>query len=121
MAAPADVIPRRPTLVFILVLFALFFVMSRSSQTRYIGETRTMFERSVMIRAQSLTVAQALHRSLAHASYHVGQIVYVAKALRGADWQSLSIPPGQSARYNQAPTLERGPRDGPPAVGRRGR
>jgi hypothetical protein len=78
-------------------------------------------ERSVMIRAQSLTVAQALHRSLAHASYHVGQIVYVAKALRGADWQSLSIPPGQSARYNQAPTLERGPRDGPPAVGRRGR
>jgi rod shape-determining protein MreC len=49
MAAPADVIPRRPTLVFIIVLAALFFVMSRSSQTRYIGETRTMFERSVMI------------------------------------------------------------------------
>src|SRR5256885_16731066 len=35
------------------------------------------------------------------ASYHVGQIVYVAKALHGADWQSLSIPPGQSARYNK--------------------
>lgn len=67
-------------------------------------------ERTVAIRAQSLTVAEALHRSLAHASYHVGQIVYVAKALRGADWQSLSIPPGQSARYNQAPALERAPR-----------
>ena len=67
-------------------------------------------ERTVTIRAQSLTVVEALHRSLAHTSYHVGQIVYVAKALRGADWQSLSIPPGQSARYNQAPALERAPR-----------
>src|SRR5207237_573777 len=66
--------------------------------------------RSRRIRARALTVAEALHRSLAHASYHVGQIVYVAKALRGADWQSLSIPPGQSARYNQAPALERTPR-----------
>ena len=67
-------------------------------------------ERTVTIRAQALTVAQALHRSLAHASYHVGQIVYVAKALRGAEWQSLSIPPGQSARYNPAAALEPAPR-----------
>ena len=49
MAAPADVIPRRPTLLFIVVLALLFFLMSLSSRTRYIGETRTMFERSVMI------------------------------------------------------------------------
>ena len=56
--------------------------------------------RTVTIRRQPHTVAEALHRSLAHASYHVGQIVYVAKALRGADWQYLSIPPGQSAQYN---------------------
>ena len=61
-------------------------------------------------RAQPLTVAEALHRSLAHTSYHVGQIVYLAKALCGAGWRSLSIPPGQSARYNQAPALERVPR-----------
>src|SRR2546423_3733407 len=67
-------------------------------------------ERTVTIRAQALTVAQALHRSLAHASYHVGQIVYVAKALRGAEWQSLSIPPGQSARHNPAAALEPAPR-----------
>jgi len=67
-------------------------------------------QRTVTIRARSLTVAEALHRSLAHASYHVGQIVYVAKALRGADWQSLSIPPGQSARYNPASAVERAPR-----------
>jgi rod shape-determining protein MreC len=48
MAVPTDVIPRRPTLLFILVLGLLFILMSVSSQTRYVGETRTMFERSVM-------------------------------------------------------------------------
>jgi len=50
----------------------------------------------VTIRGQPHTVAEALHRSLAHTSYHVGQIVFVAKALRGADWRYLTIPPGQS-------------------------
>jgi hypothetical protein len=62
---------------------------------------------TVTIRGQSLLVHEALHRSLAHASYHVGQIVYMAKSLRGDEWTSLSIPRGQSAAYNQNPTLER--------------
>jgi len=48
MAASVDVIPRRPTLLFIVVLCLLFVLMSLSSRTRYIGETRTMFERTVM-------------------------------------------------------------------------
>lgn len=48
MAVPSDVIPRRPTLLFIVVLSLLFVLMSLSSQTRYVGETRTMFERTVM-------------------------------------------------------------------------
>ncbi len=48
MAVPTDVIPRRPTLLFIVVLAMLFFLMSFSSRTRYVGETRTLFERSVM-------------------------------------------------------------------------
>lgn len=48
MAAPSDVIPRRPTLLLIVVLALLFVLMSLSSRTRYIGETRTMFERTVM-------------------------------------------------------------------------
>ncbi len=58
---------------------------------------------SVTIRSQSMTVHAALHRALAHLSYHVGQVVYVAKALRGADWTYLSIPPGMSEAYNQEP------------------
>jgi Protein of unknown function (DUF1572) len=60
--------------------------------------------RSVVIRGFPLTVAQALHRSLAHAAYHVGQIVYIAKAARGDDWHFMSIPPGKSEEYNRNPT-----------------
>jgi rod shape-determining protein MreC len=48
MAVPTDVIPRRPTLLFILVLAGLFVLMSMSSRTRYVGETRTLAERTVM-------------------------------------------------------------------------
>ena len=62
--------------------------------------------RLVTIRGQPLTVHDALHRSLAHVSYHVGQIVYMAHAHRGDGWKYLSIPPGGSTAYNAAPTGE---------------
>lgn len=55
---------------------------------------------TVIIRTQSLRIDQALHRSLAHAAYHVGQMVYLAKLWAGARWNSLSIPIGQSAAFN---------------------
>jgi len=67
--------------------------------------------RTVKIRNQPLSVVEALHRSLAHTSCHVGQIVFLAKALRGPDWQYLSIPPGKSAEYNRKPTAERPPKN----------
>ncbi len=63
-------------------------------------------EKTVTIRRQPLIVHEALHRSLAHTVYHVGQIVYIAKECRGGAWNYLSIPPGQSAAYNQAPKYE---------------
>ncbi len=66
-------------------------------------------ERTVAIRGVPLAVHEALHRSLAHTSYHVGQIVFLAKALRGADWKYLSIPPGGSAAYNRNPAYEKPP------------
>jgi Protein of unknown function (DUF1572) len=66
----------------------------------YLAET-------VTIRGQPLRVHEALHRSLAHVSYHVGQVVYAARAIRGDNWSFLSIPPGQSATYNDAPALEK--------------
>jgi hypothetical protein len=60
----------------------------------------------VQIRGQSLAVHEALHRSLAHASYHVGQMVYLAHAMCGASWRYLSIAPGGSAAYNASPQYE---------------
>jgi hypothetical protein len=57
--------------------------------------------RTVTIRNQPLAVHEALERSLSHASYHVGQIVYIAKSLRGDRWKYMSIPPGKSEEYNK--------------------
>ncbi|HET7599647.1 MAG TPA: DUF1572 family protein [Gemmatimonadales bacterium] len=64
-------------------------------------------ERTVTIRGQPLRVHEALHRSLAHTSYHVGQVVYAARAIRGGSWRFLSIPPGQSDAYNANPAFEK--------------
>lgn len=71
------------------------------------GLTEENLGRDVVIRGKKLSVHAALHRSLAHASYHVGQIVFLAKALRGEEWKFLSIPPGGSEAYNANPTKER--------------
>jgi uncharacterized damage-inducible protein DinB len=61
---------------------------------------------TVTIRRQPLVVHEALHRSLGHTAYHVGQIVYLAKSLRAGAWNYLSIPPGGSDAYNRHPTNE---------------
>ena len=46
----------------------------------------------VVIRGEGMSVGAALHRSLAHTIYHVGQIVLLGKSLRGAAWRTLSVP-----------------------------
>jgi uncharacterized damage-inducible protein DinB len=67
-------------------------------------------EKKVTIRGQSLTIHEALTRSLSHTAYHVGQIVILARIVLGENWQTLTIPRGQSAEYNQNPTNEKKPR-----------
>ena len=62
--------------------------------------------RSVRIRGQSLTVRDALHRSLAHTSYHIGQIVHLAKSFSGTQWRYLSAPPGQPNWQEKDATIE---------------
>jgi hypothetical protein len=57
-------------------------------------------ERIVYIRNEGHTVLEAIHRQLAHYAYHIGQIVYLARMLKGNDWASLSIPKGASKAYN---------------------
>ena len=66
-------------------------------------------ERFVKIRGQELTVHEALCRSLAHASMHVGQIILLARIVATDEWKWISIPKGQSQQYNQNPTLEKRP------------
>jgi uncharacterized damage-inducible protein DinB len=68
--------------------------------------TDDQLQGTVTIRRQPLVVHEALHRSLGHTAYHVGQIVSLAKSLRGGAWKYLSIPPGGSAAYNRDPTHE---------------
>ena len=52
------------------------------------------FEKKVLIRGEEHTVVQAINRQLTHYAYHIGQIVFLAKHFRSAQWQSLSIPRG---------------------------
>jgi hypothetical protein len=66
-------------------------------------------DKEVLIRGEALSVPEALNRSLAHVAYHVGQIVLLARMSAKGRWQYLSIPKGQSAAYNQNPTLEKVP------------
>ena len=57
--------------------------------------------KTVTIRGEPLTVIEALQRQISHYAYHVGQIVFVARWLRGADWESLSIPRGKSSEFTR--------------------
>lgn len=62
--------------------------------------TAADLEKTIYIRAKPLAVIDAIHRQLTHYSYHVGQIVMLGKIIKGPEWQSLSIPKGQSAAFN---------------------
>ena len=57
--------------------------------------------RPVTIRGEAHSVTQAINRQLAHYAYHVGQIVFLAKHLQSAQWKSLSVPRGDSGKFNQ--------------------
>src|ERR1035441_3257443 len=57
-------------------------------------------ERNVTIRAEPHSVLQAINRQAAHSAYHVGQIAYLAKHWKGAEWKTLSGHKGKSEQYN---------------------
>ena len=56
--------------------------------------------KTVFIREEAHSVVKAINRGLTHSAAHVGQIVLLAKHLRGSDWESLSIPRGKSEEFN---------------------
>lgn len=56
----------------------------------------------VYIRGEAHSVMEAVNRQVSHYSYHVGQIVFLAKLIRNTDWQTLSIARGKSDAFNAA-------------------
>ncbi len=57
--------------------------------------------KTVTIRGEGHSVMQAINRQIAHYSYHIGQIVFLAKHFKGGDWKSLTVPRNKSAEFNQ--------------------
>jgi Protein of unknown function (DUF1572) len=56
--------------------------------------------RTITIRGEAHSVMQAINRQVAHYSYHIGQIVLLAKHCAADHWQSLSVPRNRSAEFN---------------------
>jgi hypothetical protein len=48
--------------------------------------------KTITIRNEHHSVIEAIERQMYHYSYHVGQIIYIAKQLKSSDWKSLTIP-----------------------------
>ena len=55
--------------------------------------------RTVLIAGREHTGMQAITRQLLHYAGHVNQIILLAKHFRGREWNSLSIPKGQSEAF----------------------
>lgn len=53
----------------------------------------------VRIRGQIHSAIDAIERQMAHYAAHVGQIMFIGKEIKGEEWNSLSIPKGESAAY----------------------
>jgi uncharacterized damage-inducible protein DinB len=56
--------------------------------------------KTVTIRTEPHSVMQAINRQIAHYSYHIGQIVYLARHFAGSQWKTLSIPKSKSREFN---------------------
>lgn len=64
------------------------------------GLTENDLERIIYIRNEGHSVVEAINRQIAHYSYHVGQIVFIAKMIKNEGWKNLSIPRNKSKEYN---------------------
>jgi hypothetical protein len=63
--------------------------------------TSTDFTRTITIRGEPHSVAEAINRQLTHYAYHVGQIVFLAKHVKASEWKTLSIPRNRSSEFNE--------------------
>ncbi|WP_400080078.1 DinB family protein [Winogradskyella sp. R77965] len=58
-------------------------------------------DKVIYIRNQGHSVTEAINRQMMHYAYHVGQIVFIGKLVKGEKWKSLSIAKGKSKAYNK--------------------
>jgi len=58
------------------------------------------FESEILIRNQGHSIPEAINRQMMHYAYHIGQIVYIGRMKKGAEWESLSIAKGKSNEFN---------------------
>jgi hypothetical protein len=63
--------------------------------------TEQDFSKTITIRGEPHSVVEAINRQLTHYSYHIGQIVFLAKHLKSSEWKTLSVPRNRSAEFNQ--------------------
>ena len=58
--------------------------------------------RTVTIRTEPHSVLQAINRQMAHYSYHLGQIVFLAKhfTAQAGKWTAVTVPRHKSADFN---------------------
>ncbi len=66
------------------------------------GLTEADVTRTVTIRGEPHSVMQAINRQVAHYSYHMGQITFLAKhfAAKNGTWSALTVPRKKSAAFN---------------------
>lgn len=57
--------------------------------------------KTVTIRTEPHSALDAINRQLAHHASHIGQIILLAKIYKQTNWQSLSIPKGESRSFNE--------------------
>ena len=73
--------------------FQVLFDSLESLRAEDLGKT-------IKIRGEDFTVVKAINRAALHTASHIGQIQFLAKHLRSADWVTLSIPKNKSAEFN---------------------
>ena len=54
---------------------------------------------TIFIRGEKHSVLDAVLRQLAHYPYHIGQIIYIGKMVKDADWKTLSIAKNKSVPF----------------------
>lgn len=77
--------------------FTTFFQAINPLTTEDVANT------TIHIRGEAHTVPDALVRASTHLSYHLGQVLLIARQIKGADWKYLTVAPGASTAYIEQP------------------